>query len=207
MLRNIRPALVLIVLFTLVTGLAFPLGFAAVGHALLPFQSGGSLVTRGGKVVGSAVIGQSFTSDKYFASRPSATTDTDPKDSSKTIPAPYNAQNSVASNLGPTSKALVDRINGDAKKIGPGPVPSDAVTTSASGLDPHITPANAATQVARVAAARKLPEDQVRSLLAEHTAGRFLGFIGEPRVNVLELNLALDDASGGGAAEQHQVSK
>ncbi len=206
MLRNLRPALVLIVLFTALTGLAFPLGFAAVGHALLPFQSGGSLVTRGGKVVGSAVIGQSFTSDKYFATRPSATTDADPKDPSKTVPSPYNAQNSVASNLGPTSKALVDRVTGDAKKIGPGPVPSDAVTTSASGLDPHITPANAALQVPRVAAARKLPEDQVRSLLAQHTAGRFLGFIGEPRVNVLELNLALDDA-GGGAGEQHQVSK
>ena len=156
------------------------------------------------------MIGQSFTTDKYFASRPSATTDTDPKDSSKTIPAPYNAQNSVASNLGPTSKTLVDRITGDAKKIGSGPVPSDAVTTSASGLDPHITPENAERQVARVAAARKLPEDQVRGLLAEHSAGRFLGFIGEPRVNVLELNLALDDAGGGGtggAAEQHQVSK
>ena len=207
MLRNLRPALVLIVLFTALTGLAFPLGFAAVGHAVLPFQSGGSLLTRGGKVVGSALIGQSFTSDKYFASRPSATTDTDPKDPNKTVPSPYNAQNSVASNLGPTSKALVDRITGDAKKIGPGPVPSDAVTTSASGLDPDITPANAALQVARVAAARKQPEDQVRSLLAQHTAGRFLGFLGEPRVNVLALNLALDDAAGGTPTEQHQVSK
>ncbi len=207
MLRNLRPALALVVLFTALTGLAFPLGFVAIGHALLPFQSGGSLIERGGKVVGSAVVGQSFTSDRYFASRPSATTDTDPKDPNKTVPSPDNAQNSAGSNLGPTAKALVDRVTGDAAKMGPGPVPSDAVTTSASGLDPHVTPANAARQVARVAAARKLSEDQVRTLLADHTSGRFLGFIGEPRVNVLELNLALDDAAGANPSEQHQVSK
>lgn len=195
MLRNLRPALVLIVFFTVVTGLAFPLGFVAVGHAVLPFQSGGSLVRRDGKVIGSLVVGQSFSAGRYFASRPSATTDTDPKDATKTIPAPDNAQNSAGSNLGPTAKALVDRITGDAAKMGPGPIPSDAVTTSASGLDPDITPANAELQVARVAAARKLPQDQVRGLLEAHTTGRFLGFIGEPHVNVLALNMALDDAT------------
>ncbi len=209
MLRNLRPALVLVVLFTAVTGLAFPLGFVAVGHALLPFQSGGSLIERGGKVVGSAVVGQSFSSDRYFASRPSATSDADPKDPTKTVPSPDNAQASAGSNLAPTSKTLVDRVTADAGKMGPGPVPSDAVTTSASGLDPHVTPANAERQVARVAAARKLPEDQVRGLLAEHTAGRFLGFIGEPRVNVLALNIALDNAgtTGGKAENGNQVSR
>ena len=195
MLRNLRPALVLIVFFTIVTGLAFPLGFVAIGHAVLPFQSGGSLVERDGKVVGSSVVGQSFSTDRYFASRPSATTDTDPKDATKTVSSPDNAQNSVGSNLGPTSKALVDRITGDAAKMGPGPIPSDAVTTSASGLDPDITPENAQRQVTRVAAARKLPQEQVQSLLEAHTTGRFLGFIGEPHVNVLALNMALDDAT------------
>ena len=194
MLLQFRPALVLVVLFTLLTGLALPLGFVGAARAVFPFQSGGSLVERDGKVVGSALLGQSFAADKYFAGRPSATTDTDPADSTKTVPAPYNAGNSGASNTGPTSKALVDRVTADVEKAGAKPVPGDMLTTSASGLDPHISPANADRQVARVATARGLPPDRVRGLVAENTSGRLLGLIGEPRVNVLALNLALDAA-------------
>ena len=194
MLSQLRPALVLVVLFTLLTGLALPLGFSGAARAIVPFQSGGSLVERDGKVVGSALLGQAFTQDKYFQGRPSATTDTDPADSTKTVPAPYNAGNSGASNAGPTSKALVDRVTADVEKAGAKPVPGDMLTTSASGLDPHISPALADRQVARVAAARSLPEDRVRALVTENTAGRLLGIIGEPRVNVLALNMALDAA-------------
>jgi len=194
MLSQLRPALVLVVLFTLLTGLALPLGFVGAARAVFPFQSGGSLVERDGKVVGSALLGQSFAADKYFAGRPSATTDTDPADSTKTVPAPYNAGNSGASNTGPTSKALVDRVTADVEKAGAKPVPGDMLTTSASGLDPHISPANADRQVARVATARGLSPDRVRGLVAENTSGRLLGLIGEPRVNVLALNLALDAA-------------
>jgi K+-transporting ATPase ATPase C chain len=194
MLSQLRPALVLVVLFTLLTGLALPLGFVGAARAVFPFQSGGSLVERDGKVVGSALLGQSFAADKYFAGRPSATTDTDPADSTKTVPAPYNAGNSGASNTGPTSKALVDRVTADVEKAGAKPVPGDMLTTSASGLDPHISPANADRQVARVATARGLSSDRVRGLVAENTSGRLLGLIGEPRVNVLALNLALDAA-------------
>ncbi len=195
MLAQLRPALVLMALFTLLTGIVMPLGFTGLAGAVFPRQAGGSLVKRDGTVVGSALLGQPFTQNKYFQGRPSATTDTDPADSTKTVAAPYNAANSGASNAGPTNKALVDRVTADLEKAGPKPVPGDVVTTSASGLDPDISPANASRQVARVAAARNLPEDRVRALVAEHTAGRLLGLIGEPRVNVLALNLALDDAA------------
>jgi K+-transporting ATPase ATPase C chain len=166
---------------------------------LFPFQANGSLIERDGHVVGSALIGQNFTGDQWFHPRPSATTDTDPNDSTKTIAAPYNADNSGGSNLGPTSKALVDRITDDTKKLAaenPGtPVPMDLVTTSASGLDPDITPAGALFQVPRIAKARGLTDDQVRQLVDQHTTGRLAGLIGEPHVNVLALNLALDALS------------
>ena len=191
-MSHLRPAFVLVVLFTILTGLALPFAFTGAAGAIAPGLAGGSLIEKDGKVVGSALLGQNFTADKYFHGRPSATTDTDPNDSSKQIPAPYNASSSAASNAGPTSKALIDRVTGDMKTAGPGPVPGDMLTTSASGLDPDISPETAARQIVRVAAARKLPEERVRSLVADHTSGRLAGLIGEPRVNVLELNLALD---------------
>ena len=191
-MSHLRPALVLVTLFTLLTGLAFPFAFVGLAGAVFPFQAGGSLITRDGKVVGSALLGQSFTQDKYFQGRPSATSGADPADSTKTVPSPYNAGASSGSNLGPTNKALIERVTADVEKAGPRPVPADAVTTSASGLDPHISPAFAERQVARVAAARGIPEAQVRSALAANTAGRLLGLLGEPRVDVLALNLALD---------------
>lgn len=193
--QQLRPAVVLILAFTVLFGLAFPAAFVGLGRAALPFRSGGSLVERDGKVVGSALIGQAFTSDHYFHGRPSATTDGDPNDFTKTVPAPYNAANSGGSNLAPTSQALRDRVAADVAAAGPVPVPGDALTASASGLDPHISPANAGRQVARVAAARNMPEARVRELVAAHTAGRFLGVVGEPRVDVLALNLALDAAA------------
>ncbi len=193
-MQHLRPAIVLVVLFTLLTGLAFPLGFVAAAGAVFPHQAGGSLIERDGKVVGSALLGQTFAQDKYFQGRPSATTDTDPADSTKTVPAPYNAGNSGASNAGPTAKSLIERVTADVEKAGAKPVPGDMLTTSASGLDPHISPDNAARQVARVAAARSLPAAQVQELVASHTEGRLLGMIGEPRINVLALNLALDAA-------------
>ena len=200
MLKQIRPAIAMIVLMTALTGLAYPLAMTGLAGALFPHQAEGSLIVQDGKVIGSELIGQNFTSDRYFHGRPSATTDTDPNDSSKTVPAPYNAQNSVGSNLGPTSKTLVGRVKDDAETLAaqnPGtPVPVDLVTTSASGLDPDITPAAALFQVPRVAKARNLPEETVRNLVAVHTAGRFLGVLGEPHVNALALNLALDKAAG-----------
>jgi len=196
MLQHIRPAIVMIVGMTVITGLAYPLGMTGISQVLFHHQANGSLIERDGKVIGSSLIGQNFTSEKYFHGRPSATTDVDPKDPTKTIPAPYNASNSSGSNLGPTSKALVDRVKDDAAKLqaeNPGvPVPADLVTTSASGLDPDITPAGALFQVPRVAKARGLSQDVVRQLVEAHIDGRFLGLIGEPHVNVLELNLALD---------------
>jgi len=199
-LREFRPAIVLLLLMTVLTGLAYPLAVTGAAAILFPHQAGGSLIERDGKVIGSALIGQNFADPKYFHGRPSATTDTDPNDPSKTIPAPYNAANSAGSNLGPTSKALIDRVAGDVdllKKEDPSAaVPVDLVTTSASGLDPDITPAGALFQVPRVAKARGLSEDAVRRLVADHTDGRVLGIIGEPHVNVLKLNLALDAAAG-----------
>jgi potassium-transporting ATPase KdpC subunit len=197
MLKEIRPAIVMMVLFTVLTGLAYPLAMTGVAQLVFPRQANGSLIEKDGKViVGSELIGQNFTQDKYFQGRPSATTDTDPKDPTKTVPAPYNAANSGASNAGPTSKALIERVQGDVDKLkaeNPGAaVPVDLVTTSASGLDPDITPAAALFQVARVAKARGLPEAKVRDLVAQQVEGRFLGVIGEPRVNVLRLNMVLD---------------
>ena len=195
MLKHLRPAIVLTLAFTVLCGLAYPLGITGIAQALFPVQAGGSLIVKNDTVVGSALIGQSFTSDKYFHGRSSATTDADPADATKTVPAPYNAANSSGSNLGPTSQALVDRVKADVEtlhKEHPGPVPADLVTTSASGLDPHITPAAAEFQVARVAKARGLSEVQLRQLVAIHTTNRLLGVLGEPVVNVLHLNLALD---------------
>jgi K+-transporting ATPase ATPase C chain len=196
MLKEIRPAIVMIVAMTVITGLIYPLGMTGIAQVLFRDQANGSLITRDGKVIGSALIGQNFTSEKYFHGRPSATTDTDPNDPTKTVPAPYNAANSGGSNLGPTSKTLVDRVKDDAAKLqaeNPNtPVPADLVTTSASGLDPDITPAGALFQVPRVAKARGLSEDAVRRLVEDHIVGRLAGIIGEPHVNVLELNLALD---------------
>jgi len=195
MLNQIRPAIVLIVLMTVLTGLAYPLFMTGLAQLLFPSQAAGSLIEKDGKVIGSELIGQNFTDAKYFHGRPSATTDTDPNDSTKTVPAPYNAGSSGGSNAGPTSKALVERVQGDVetlKKENQGQIPVDLVTTSASGLDPHITPAAAEFQVARVAAARHLPEERVRALVSEMTQDRFLGTLGEQRVNVLKLNLALD---------------
>jgi K+-transporting ATPase ATPase C chain len=196
MLQHLRPALVLILLFSALTGLVYPLAVTGIAQMAMPYQANGSLIEKDGAIVGSALIGQLFKSDRYFHPRPSATTDTDPNDASKTIDAPYNAANSSGSNLGPTSQKLVDRVKGDVeswrKMAGPGPVPADAVTTSASGLDPEISPQNALGQVASVAKARGLPEAQVRTLVEGAVERPFLGLIGEPKVNVLELNLALD---------------
>jgi K+-transporting ATPase ATPase C chain len=198
-LREIRPAIVLLLGLTLITGLAYPLAITAVAGAIFPKQAEGSLIEKDGKVVGSALIGQEFKSDKYFHGRPSATVAPDPNDSTKTVPAPYNAANSGGSNLGPTSKALNDRIKEDVEKLraeNPSmPVPVDLVTTSASGLDPDISPDAALFQVPRVAKARNLPEDKVRQLVTDNTQGRLGGLLGEPRVNVLALNLALDTAA------------
>jgi K+-transporting ATPase ATPase C chain len=199
MLKEIRPAIVLVVALTLITGLAYPLAMTGLAEAIFPNQAQGSIIERDGKVVGSALIGQVFTSDQYFHGRPSATTAPDPKDSTKTVPAPYNAANSSGSNLGPTNKALIDRVKDDVDKLKAenpsASVPVDLVTTSASGLDPDISPEAALFQVPRVAKARKMPEDRVRQLVAAQTEGRFAGLLGEPRVNVLALNLALDAVS------------
>src|SRR5271170_871770 len=199
MLGQIRPAIVLLVLFTLLTGLAYPLAITGIAQALLPSQANGSLIVGASGPVGSALIGQNFAADKYFHGRPSATQAQDPAhpdDSSKTIDAPYNAANSTGSNLGPTSQKLLDRVKADvaAKRAAglTGAVPADAVTTSASGLDPHISPDNAFAQVPVVAKARGLPEDKVRALVEANVEGRFFGLVGEPRVNVLQLNMALD---------------
>jgi len=196
MLKEIRPAIIILVLLTLITGLAYPLAMTAIAGVLFPNQAQGSLVEKDGKVVGSALIGQEFKDDKYFHGRPSATTAPDPADSTKTVPAPYNAANSGGSNLGPTSKALNDRIKEDVDKLkaenSSMPVPIDLVTTTASGLDPDISPEGALFQVPRVAKARNLPEDRVRQIVTEQTRGRLAGLLGEPRVNVLALNLALD---------------
>jgi K+-transporting ATPase ATPase C chain len=196
MLKEIRPAILVLLVLTLITGLAYPLAMTALAGVIFPKQAQGSLIEKDGKVVGSALIGQEFKDDKYFHGRPSATSAPDPADSSKTVPAPYNATNSGGSNLGPTSKALNDRIKEDVEKLKAenpaASVPVDLVTTSASGLDPDISPDAALFQVPRVARARKMPEAQVRQLVTEHSQGRMAGLLGEPRINVLALNLALD---------------
>ena len=196
MLREIRPAIVFIVALTLITGVVYPFAITGIAQVIFPYKAQGSLVERDGKVVGSALLGQEFTSEAYFHGRPSATTAPDPNDSTKTVPAPYNATNSGGSNLGPTSKSLIERIQGDIEKLKQenpsAQVPVDLVTTSGSGLDPHISPEAALFQVPRVAKARDLPENRLRQLVAENTSDRFVGLLGEPRVNVLELNLALD---------------
>ena len=198
MLSHLRPALVMLIGFSLLTGVLYPMAITGIAQAVFPWQASGSLIERGGHVVGSALIGQNFAGPTYFHPRPSATTEPDPKDASKTIPVPYAADNSAGSNLGPTSKALVDRVTDEvAKRRAENPsaaLPGDLLTTSASGLDPDISPAAADFQVPRVAKARGLSEDAVRGILAAHTEGRFLGIFGEPHVNVLALNLALDDA-------------
>ena len=199
MLKEIRPAIVFIVALTLITGLAYPLAMTGIAQAIFRSSAQGSLVERDGKVVGSALIGQVFSKDEYFHGRPSATNTPDPQDPTKTVDAPYNAANSGGSNLGPTNKALIDRVKGDVDKLKEenpsAPVPIDLVTTSGGGLDPHISPEAALFQVPRVAKARNMPEDRVRQLVQEQTEGRFLGLLGEPRVNVLVLNLALDRAT------------
>jgi K+-transporting ATPase ATPase C chain len=196
MLKELRPAIIILVALTIITGVIYPLAMTGAAQVLFPYQAQGSLIEQGGKIVGSALIGQAFTADRYFHGRPSATTAPDPKDALKTVPAPYNVTNSMGSNLGPTSKALADRLRQDIatlKAQNPSVVvPIDLVTTSGSGLDPDIAPQAAEFQAARIAKARNLPEAQIRALIDSHTEGRDLGFLGEPRVNVLKLNLALD---------------
>jgi K+-transporting ATPase ATPase C chain len=199
MLKEVRPAIVLLFAFTILTGLVYPLVMTGVAQVVFPRQAQGSLIEQDGKVVGSVLIGQSFTSDRYFHGRPSATLGPDPNDPSKSAPVPYNAANSGGSNLGPTSKALIERLKADVEKLKQenpsSQVPIDLVTTSGSGLDPDVGPEGAYFQVPRVAKARNMPENDVRQLVAEHIQGRTLGIFGEPRVNVLALNLALDGAS------------
>ncbi len=196
MLRQIRPAIVMIIGLTLITGLAYPLGMTGLAQFIFPHQANGSLIEKDGKVIGSELIGQNFADARYFHGRPSATTDTDPNDPTKTVPAPYNASNSGGSNAGPTSKSLIDRVTQDADKLKAenpsAPIPVDLVTTSASGLDPDISPAAAYFQIPRVAQARGVPEDKVRELVNQSIEGRSLGILGERRVNVLKLNMKLD---------------
>jgi len=198
MLREIRPAIVLVLGLTIITGFVYPLVMTGIAGVLFPYQARGSLIEKDGRVIGSDLIGQEFASDKYFHSRPSATTGPDPNDPSKTVAAPYNAVNSMGSNLGPTNKALIDRVTADVAKLKQenpsAQVPIDLVTTSGSGLDPHISPAAAYFQVPRIAKARNMTENALRDLVAEHVERRTLGIFGEPHVNVLELNLALDKA-------------
>lgn len=197
MLKQLRPALVLLTALTAITGLAYPLAMTGLAGAIFPAKAAGSLIERDGTVIGSSLIGQTFTGAGYFHGRPSATTAPDPADASKTVPAPYNAANSSGSNLGPTSAALAERVKTDVEALkaeNPSvPVPVDLVTTSGSGLDPDISPEAAYFQVPRVAKARNIPEDKLRDLVTARIEGRTLGILGEPRVNVLALNLAVDD--------------
>jgi K+-transporting ATPase ATPase C chain len=234
MLKQLRPALMMIVVMTVLTGLAYPLAVTGIAGLLFPVQAKGSLIERDGRIVGSDLIGQNFTSDRYFHGRPSATSDTDPQDATKTVPAPYNAGNSSGSNNGPTSQALIDRVKQDSATLAaenpgaldhddfglnqskimnvidsnrlerdaggkpvsafphPALVPIDLVTSSASGLDPDLTPAGALFQVPRVAQARGISQSALRALVEKQISGRWLGVLGEPHVNVLALNLALD---------------
>src|SRR5271165_3839934 len=191
MIQHLRPAVVLLVLLSALTGLVYPLAVTGIAQIALPRQANGSLIEKDGAVVGSALIGQNFKSDRYFHPRPSATTDTDPNDSTKTIDAPYNAAASTGSNLGPTSQKLADRVKAGVEAwrtmAGPNPVPADAVTTSASGLDPDVSPQAALAQVASVAKARGLDETRVRELAEASVEKPFFGLIGEPRVNILRL--------------------
>jgi K+-transporting ATPase ATPase C chain len=186
----------MVLLMTVLTGLAYPLAMTGLAQALFPHQANGSLIEKDGKVIGSTLIGQNFTGPTYFHGRPSATVDTDPKDATKTVPAPYNAANSAGSNAGPTAKSLVERVKEDVEKLkaeNPAmPVPIDLVTTSASGLDPDISVAAALFQVPRIARERKLDEGNLRQLVQRQTEPPLFGLIGEPRVNVLQLNMALD---------------
>jgi K+-transporting ATPase ATPase C chain len=196
MLKEIRPALVILVALTVLTGLVYPLAMTGVAQLLLPAQANGSLIERDGQVIGSQLIGQAFAEAKYFHGRPSATTAPDPQDATKTVPAPYNAANSMGANLGPTSSALKERLTADVealKQENPkATVPVDLVTSSASGLDPEISPPAALFQLPRVAKARGIDERKLRALIESQIQGRELGLLGEPRVNVLKLNLALD---------------
>lgn len=196
MLQHLRPAILMIALFTALTGILYPLAVTGVAQVAFPRQANGSLVELNGKVIGSSIMGQSFSGERYFHSRPSATVGPDPKDATKTVDSPYNAANSAGSNYGPTSKALNERMREAVEQRksenGAQRVPTDLVTASGSGLDPHISPEAALFQVPRVAKARNLPEDRLRQFVGEHTEGRLLGILGEPRVNVLALNLALD---------------
>jgi len=192
MTSYLRPSLVLLGVFSLLTGAAYPLAVTGVAQSVLPFQANGSPVLKDGAVIGSTLIGQSFAGDTYFHGRPSATTAADPQDSSKSVESPYNAANSTGSNLGPSSAALKQAISDRVAALGGGAQPADLVTASASGLDPHISPEAALVQVGRVAKARSLREDRVRQLVQDQVEPRLLGVLGEPRVNVLALNLALD---------------
>ena len=186
----------LIVLFTIITGLVYPFAITGIAQVLFPHQANGSLVVVDGKVIGSELMGQAFADERYFHGRPSATSAPDPKDPSKTVDAPYNAASTAGSNLGPTAKTLIERITKDVEgRKGQNPnakVPTDLVTASGSGLDPHISPEAALFQVPRVAKARNMPEDRLRQLVNERVESRVLGILGEPRVNVLALNMALD---------------
>jgi K+-transporting ATPase ATPase C chain len=191
-MSHVRPALVLLLVFTAITGLLYPLTVTGLATVLVPEAAGGSLARRDGAVVGSRLVGQNFVSPRYFHGRPSATTGADPADPGKTVDQPYNAASSTGSNLGPSSGTLLTQVEARASALGPGPQPADLVTASASGLDPHISPAAARMQIARVARARSLPEARVRDLVEAHVEGRVLGLLGEPVVNVLALNMALD---------------
>ena len=201
MLRQIQPAIVMVLLLTVITGLIYPLGMTGLAQLLFPHRANGSLIEKDGKVIGSKLIGQNFTDARYFHGRPSATTDTDPNDPAKTVPAPYNASNSGGANAGPTSKSLIDRVTQDADKLKAenpsAPIPVDLVTTSASGLDPDISPAAAYFQAPRVAKTRGISEARLHDLVNQSIEGRFLGILGEPKVNVLQLNMKLDAETAG----------